>query len=40
LLEELQTTLTACKQALPDDTAPIHFLRLQWIEQRLNEILL
>jgi hypothetical protein len=40
LLEELQATLTACKQALPDDTAPLHFLRLQWIEQRLNEILL
>jgi hypothetical protein len=40
LLEELQTTLALCMQVLPDDTNPIHFLRLQWIENRISEILL
>ena len=39
-LEELQTTLALCMQVLPDDTDPIHFLRLQWIENRITDILL
>lgn len=39
-LEDLQTTLALCIQVLPEDTDPIHFLRLEWIENRISEILL
>jgi hypothetical protein len=39
-LENLQATLALCVQVLPEDTAPIHFLRLKWIENRITEILL
>ncbi len=40
LRETLQQTLDACLEALPEKANPIHYLRLEWIKGRIDEILL
>jgi hypothetical protein len=39
-LENLQLTLQLCKNALPSDSDPMHYLRLEWIDSEISDILL
>lgn len=36
---KIQETLALCIRALPDDTNPLHYLRLQYVKDRMAEIL-
>jgi hypothetical protein len=38
-LEQLQSTLEACRRFLPEEVSGIHFMRLEWIQARVEEML-
>ncbi len=39
-LDNLHYTLQICTKVLPEDSNPLHYLRLEWIEARIDDILL